>query len=161
MTTTLTSVEATPTDHQISVDTAAADLGILPATARTYLRAGKLAHLGTGISANSVDTYRTRRDAGLAKFAACRFRTAEAYIEQAAAHWAEAARLEALARDLKAQARPVLDAAGPGRHGPFDIRLTDGRTIQDTAAVRARYAELGEPVPTKKAAGSYKVTRVA
>jgi hypothetical protein len=162
MTTTTITVEV-PADHILSLDTVAQELAVQPATVKRYLRAGKLTRLGNGISADSVAAYTATRTLNVQR---TRFRPAPVAVEQltdvelAAEAWAEAGRLEALARDLKAQARPVLDAAGAGRHGRYDVRLTAGRTMQDNEAVKAHYAELDLAVPTKKAAGSFKVVRV-
>ncbi len=168
MTATLTTTPAAvtvtiPADHVISPATAAAELAIHETTVKRYLRAGKLTKLGHGISADSVVAYAATRALNISR---TRFRPAPVAVEQlsdvelAAEAWAEAGRLEALARDLKAQARPVLEAAGPGRHGRYDVRLTAGRTMQDNEAVKAFYAEHETAVPTRKAAGSFKVTRV-
>lgn len=164
-TATLTAPAPVTSDHEVSVATAAQTLAVRPATVRRYLTAGKLTRLGNAISADSVEAYRVKRDAGRAKFAACRFRKIDlkalSDVELAAEAWAEAQRLEALARDLKAKARKTLEEAGAGTHGIYEVRFTAGRTMQDNDAIRAHYKEIGEEVPTKKAAPSIKVHRIA
>lgn len=156
---------ATRTDHAVSVETAAQILAVKPSTVRRYLCAGKITHLDGGVSADSIDTYIRSRAENIAR---TRFRPAKkddlsqlSDVELAAEAWAEAARLEALARDLKAQARPILDAAGPGRHGRFEVRFTAGRAVLDTTAVRADYTARGEMPPMRQTAPAIKVARVA
>ncbi len=156
-----------PRDHAISVETAADVLAVQPATVRRYLRSGRLAPLAGGVSADSVAAYAARRAANVARTRAVPgWRAAPAApaapvgpVEAAAAMWAEAARLEALARDLKAQARPVLEEAGQGLYGRWHVRFTAGRLVQDTEAVNAFFwAVFGAETPKKRCAPSPKVT---
>ncbi len=155
------------TDHTISIETAADHLTVKPATVRRYLRTGKLARRDSGVSANSVEVYRAARTANQER---TRFKKTPkptddlavlTDVELAAEAWAEAGRLEALARKLKAQARPILNEAGEGLHGRFDVRFTAGRTVMDQDAVREDYEGRGEEVPVKVNAPSIKVVRVA
>jgi hypothetical protein len=155
-------------DHAISVETAAAELGGLKvATIRRYAKAGKLARLAGGISADSVEAYKVARKANQER---TRFKKAPrpvtdltelTDVELAAEAWAEAARLEAIARDLKKQARPILEAAGPGRHGRFELRFIPGGLVMDQGAVRADYEAREDEVPMKQKADSIKAARVA
>ena len=166
---TATTATTATRDHTISTAAAATLLGVKPQTVARYLRAGKIARLGDGISAASVEAYRQARDANIARTRAVpgwRRRPAgelrvlpapASPLEEAAAALAEAARLEALARALKAKARPVLEEAGPGVYGRYEVRFTPGRKVLDTAAVRADYAARGAEPPMKQGAPAIKV----
>lgn len=167
---TATAIKATET--LISVDSAAARLGVQAATVHRYLRSGRLVGAAGGVWSDSVEAYAERRDANVARTRACLgwrrpatvlsvVPAAGSQVESAAAVWAEAGRLEALARRLKEQARPVLAAAGEGQHGRFHLAFTAGREVLDTAAVRADFAARGEMLPTRRNAPSIKVTPVA
>ncbi|MCM3886146.1 hypothetical protein [Frankia sp. R82] len=162
------------TDSPISISSAAAALTITEATTRRYLRAGKLTRLDGGVSAASVEAYAERRAANISRTRTVpgwhRRPTGDLHslprtagpVEEAAAAWAEAARLEALARKLKAKARPVLEEAGPGTYGPFEVRFTEGRLDPDTKLIAALYfAVFGEDVPRKRSAPSPKVSPAA
>lgn len=168
----MTAIATEATETLISVTSAAAELGVKPATVRRYLRSGRLAGVAGGVWADSVEAYRATRKANIERTRACPGWKRQAPtltvlpapaspVEEAAAMWAEAGRLEALARKLKEQAGPVLREAGEGEHGRFRLAFTAGRTVQDTEQVKADYAARGESVPTKKAAPSIKVTPVA
>lgn len=167
---TAAAIEATET--LIPVTSAAARLGVKPATVRRYVRSGRLAGIpGLGVWADSVEAYAMRRDASVARTRACPGwrRPAPALtvlpapaseVEAAAAAYAEGLRLEALARDLKAKARPVLEAAGEGQHGAWHLRFTEGKEINDTQQIKDDYAARNESVPTRRAKPSIKVTPV-
>lgn len=172
---TAAAIEATET--LTSFDSAADRLGVQVATVRRYVRSGRLAGVpGLGVWADSVEAYAAARDASVARTRSCPGwrRPAPAAVaavsvlpvrvtdvESAAAAWAEAGRLEALARKLKEQAGPVLREAGEGQHGRFHLAFTAGRLAQNTEQVKADYAARGEQVPMRRNAPSIKVTPVA
>lgn len=169
-TATLTAPAATTievaTDHEISVATAAQALGIQPATAKRYLRSGKLARLGGGISADSVEAYRTRRDANVAR---TRFHKAaaasetEAKIAAAKAALDRAAKLEAEAKALRAQTKKTLEAIGVGEHGTWEVYRTKAQNRINRELVEALCEEVGRDVKTveKETDPSWKVRRLA
>ncbi len=173
----MTAIAIEATETLISVDSAAARLGVQAATVRRYVRSGRLAGVpGLGVWADSVEAYAARRDASVARTRACPGWRRPAPVamaavsvlpvrvtdvESAAAAWAEAGRLEALARKLKEQAGPVLREAGEGQHGRFHLAFTAGREVLDTVAVRADFAGRGAELPMRRNAPSIKVTPVA
>lgn len=172
---------ATPADHAVTIATAAELLTVKPATVSRYLRAGRLIRLDAGISAASITAYATTRTASRqrARNAAGHFLptpTAEPVDDSFGAHttrlialldsapsrglaaqaFALAAELEKAARLLKDAARPVADQHGPGQGVDFDLVRVAGRMIQDSPAVKAHYAQIGEPIPMRQAADSWK-----
>jgi hypothetical protein len=173
----------TPADHAVTVATAADLLVVKPATVRRYLAAGKLARLDGGISAASISAYAEQRATGRERTRGARGRFLPAPAPKvvddsfgahtarlvgklesepsrglAAQAFALAAELEKAARLLKDTARPVADQFGPGRGdgADFDLVRVAGRMIQDAAAVKAHYAQIGEALPMRQAADSWK-----
>jgi hypothetical protein len=171
MTTTATLAPATSTtpaaasDHEISVATAASELGVQPATVRRYLRSGRLARLGGGASADSVAAYAARRASNTAR---TRFKPAAAYtptdpIQAACAQYSAAADLARQADRGKRAARKTLDVVGDGQYGPWAVERADsGRQVADLAEITRIFLAhgLGE-VPMRDVAPSLKVTRLA
>ncbi len=158
-TSTTNTVEVPPaTDHAISIETAADVLNVQPATVRRYLRAGRLVPLDGGISADSVTAYAAARTVNITR---TRFKAAAPVgpVEAAAAMWAEATKLEAQARRLKKLARPVLEEAGPGTYGPFELEFTAGQMRQDQELIDVFwYAMFGEKAPRALTKPGPKVT---
>jgi predicted transcriptional regulator len=173
MTTTATLAPATSTapaasDHEISVATAASELGVQPATVRRYLRSGRLARLarlGRGVSADSVAAYAAQRANNTTR---TRFKPADTYtpadlIQAACAQYSAAADLARQADRGKRAARKTLDVVGDGQYGPWAVERADsGRQVADLAEITRIFLAhgLGE-VPMKDVAPSLKVTRLA
>lgn len=160
-----TSTPALARDHVISIETAAAELGIQAATVRRYLRAGQLARLGQGVSADGVQAYAATRAANVQR---TRFRPAAVSVparpvEAACAQYSAAADLARQADRGKRAARKTLDAVGPGAYGPWLVELVaSGREVVDLPAVIRLFAEHGlGDVPMRGVAASLKVTRTA
>jgi len=148
--------EHTSTDHRISVDTAAAELGIKPATVRRYVRAGKLAGLAGGVSADSVEAYAATRAANIAR---TRFAPA-GVVARAAARYAAAAELARRADRDKRAARKTLDAAGAGVYDGWDVAyVPSARQVPDMEAVARLLAAHGHDVPMKAVAPILRVAR--
>lgn len=151
-------------DHVISIATAAAELGIKEATARRYLRAGRLARLDNGVSADSVQAYAGRRAANVTRF---RFKPAVAYrpaspIEAACAQYDGGVEMRRTADRAIRPARKTIDAVGAGTYGPWTVEYVEsGRETADLDEITKILAFFGLSVPMKPVADTLKVARAA
>lgn len=154
----------TPTDHEVSLATAADVLGtdsnpLKIATVKRYVRDGKLTALGDGVSADSVTTYMTRRDSNVTK---TRFkRITRTAVDIAAEMYDRAVTMESQARALKKLYKPTLEAAGAGVHDGWVVGYKPGNTIKDSKRIEADYKARDEKVPTTTSAPSLYVRRVS
>jgi hypothetical protein len=78
----------------------------------------------------------------------------DADVRAALEEYAAARAVESEAKRRKARARALLDAAQPGTYGPWYLGWSgvgkEPRQVDDVEAMRARLAELGEPIPVKE-----------
>lgn len=131
---------------------------------KRYVRAGKLAPLGDGVSADSVSLYITTRDANLAR---TRFKPAVAYVpdgpvEAACALYDASAELARQGDRGKRKARKILDVVEDGQYGPWTVeRVESAKEGVDLVRVAEILAYFGLEVPMKQHANSLKVSRVA
>jgi hypothetical protein len=149
-------------DHVISIATAAAELGIKEATTRRYLRAGRLAHLEDGVSADSVQAYADRRAGNLGRI---RFKPATAYrpaspIEAACLQYSGGIEMRRTADRTIRPARKVLDAIDDGIYGDWEVaRVESGRETADLDEITRILAFFGLTVPMKPVADTLRITR--
>ncbi|WP_163549837.1 hypothetical protein [Candidatus Frankia nodulisporulans] len=159
-----TSTSATPaavSDHTISIATAATELAVKETTIRRYVRAGRLAPLAGGISANSVSAYAAARTANITR---TRFKPAHTYrpaspIEAACAAYNEGVEARRAADRTLRPAQKTLKAVGAGVYGPWAVELVpSGRETVDLDAVTRILTGLGMDVPMKPVADTLRVS---